>query len=98
LVIAAVTMVPPTSIFTCAEGRADIYLAYCTAARTAQQEEPGQQIVTLPEALSVGADYGLTVITESSPAAYRFVMFILSSEGQRILSRHGFGAPNLPQQ
>jgi len=80
-----------------AEGRADIYLAYCTAGRTAQQEEPGQQIVALPEPLSVGADYGMTVVVEASPAAYRLAMFMLSSEGQRILAKHGFGAPNLPQ-
>ena len=80
-----------------AEGRADIYLAYCTAGRTAQQEEPGQQIVALPEPLSVGADYGLTVMADASPSAYRFAMFILSSDGQRILAKHGFSAPNLPQ-
>ena len=80
-----------------AEGRADIYLAYCTAGRTAQQEEPGQQIVALPEPLSVGADYGLTVTAGASPSAYRFAMFILSSDGQRILAKHGFSAPNLPQ-
>jgi len=80
-----------------AEGRADIYLAYCTAGRTAQQEEPGQQIVALPEPLSVGADYGLTVMAGASPSAYRFAMFILSSDGQRILAKHGFSAPNLPQ-
>lgn len=80
-----------------AEGRADIYLAYCTAARDAQQQEAAQQIVALPEALSVGADYGMTVVAESSPGAYRFAMFVLSADGQRILAQYGFGAPNLPQ-
>jgi ABC-type molybdate transport system substrate-binding protein len=80
-----------------AEGRADIYLAYCTAGRTAQQEEPGQQVIALPEPLAVGADYGLTVMADAPPAAYRFAMFILSAEGQRILAKHGFSAPNLPQ-
>ena len=46
-----------------AEGRADIFLAYCTGAVVAQRENPGQQIVALPEPLAVGADYGLTVMT-----------------------------------
>ena len=47
--------------------------------------------------LAVGADYGLTVVTGASPAAYRFTMFILSSDGQRILAKHGFAAPTLAQ-
>jgi ABC-type molybdate transport system substrate-binding protein len=80
-----------------AEGKADLFLTYCTNAVAAQKENPGQQIVALPEALAVGADYGLTVISDASPNAYRFAMFILSAEGQRILSSHGFAAPTLPQ-
>jgi molybdate transport system substrate-binding protein len=76
-----------------AEGRADIFLAYCTAAAAAQAENPGQQIVALPDALAVGADYGLAVMNEASPAAYRFALFILSGEGQGILAKHGFAAP-----
>ena len=78
-----------------AEGRADIFLAYCTATRTAKQDNPALQIVALPDALAVGADYGLTVVVNASPAAYRFAMFILSSDGQRILAKHGFAAPTL---
>jgi ABC-type molybdate transport system substrate-binding protein len=76
-----------------AEGRADIFLAYCTAAAEAQKQYPGQRIVALPEELAVGADYGLTVINGSPPEAYRFAMFILSGDGQRILARYGFAAP-----
>ena len=81
-----------------ADGKADIFLAYCTAARDAQKENAGQQIVALPDALTVGADYGLTVIADAPPAAYRFAMFILSVDGQRILASHGFMAPNLPNE
>ena len=79
------------------EGRADIYLCYCTAASVAQRENPGQQIVALPEALAVGADYGLTVMNGASPASYHFALFMLSDAGQRILSSHGFSAPLLAQ-
>jgi ABC-type molybdate transport system substrate-binding protein len=78
-----------------AEGRADIFLTYCTNALVAQKENPGQQIVQLPDALAVGADYGLTVVANASSNAYGFAMFILSSDGQRILARHGFAAPTL---
>jgi molybdate transport system substrate-binding protein len=80
-----------------AEGKADIFLTYCTNALAGQKENTGQQMVALPDALAVGADYGLTVTASASPAAYRFAMFVLSSQGQRILAAHGFAAPNLPQ-
>jgi ABC-type molybdate transport system substrate-binding protein len=76
-----------------AEGRADIFLTYCTGALVAQRENAGQQIVALPEALAVGADYGMTVINDSPPAASRFAQFIVSSKGQQILAKHGFAAP-----
>ena len=73
-----------------AEGRADIFLTYCTNALVAQKENPGQQLVALPEALSVGADYGLTVVSGASAAAQEFAEFILSAEGQKILASYGF--------
>jgi molybdate transport system substrate-binding protein len=78
-----------------AEGRADIFLAYCTAARDAQKENSGLQMIALPDALAVGADYGLTVMAGASAGAYQFALFILSPEGQRILVAYGFSAPNL---
>jgi molybdate transport system substrate-binding protein len=71
--------------------------SYCTSALAAQRENPAQQIVALPDALAVGADYGLTVMNGASAAAYQFAMFILSAEGQRTLAKHGFAAPALPQ-
>ena len=73
-----------------AEGRADIFLTYCTNALTAQKENPDQQSVALPGNLSVGADYGLTVINDVLPAAQHFAQYIMSPEGQKILTNHGF--------
>jgi molybdate transport system substrate-binding protein len=78
-----------------AEGRADMFLAYCTAARDARQENAELQSIALPDALAVSADYGLTVMADASPGAYQFALFILSSEGQRILAAYGFSAPGL---
>ena len=77
-----------------AEGRADIFLTYCTNALAAQKENPGQQVVALPANLSVGADYGLTVMTNAPPAALAFAQFIVSPEGQKILVSHGFAPGN----
>ena len=79
-----------------AEGKADIFLTYCTGAIEARKQNAGQQIVALADELAVGADYGLTVLTRASPQAYQFAMFILSVDGQRVLARYGFAAPLLP--
>src|SRR4029453_19504292 len=52
-----------------AQGAADIFLTYCTNALAAQRENPAQQIVALPNAPAVGADYGLTVMNGPSAGA-----------------------------
>jgi molybdenum ABC transporter molybdate-binding protein len=78
------------------QGRADIFLTYCTNALEAMRENPGQRVVTLPDNLAVGADYGLTLMNTATPAAFRFALFIMSGDGQRILANHGFAVPGLP--
>jgi len=80
-----------------AEGKADIFLTYCTNAHEAQAQNSDQQVVPLPAELAVGADYGLTVVGGASSQAYQFAIFVLSVEGQRILAKHGFAAPALPR-
>ena len=69
------------------------------AARTAAEQHQGLQVITLPQALAVGADYGLAVLkgsTEQEAAAGRFALFILSPDGQAILSRWGFMPVTMP--
>src|SRR5262249_29664883 len=61
-----------------ADGSAGIFLTYCTNSRAAQRDHRGLQVVGLPEALRVSADYGLTVVSTASADAYRFALFILS--------------------
>lgn len=78
-----------------AEGRADVFLAYCTATAEAKKQNPDQQIVELPSALSVGADYGLTVISGAAKPAQDFARFIVSPAAQKILAGYGF-APGQP--
>jgi molybdate transport system substrate-binding protein len=73
-----------------AEGRADIFLAYCTAAQEAHKRYADQHIVALPQSLAVGADYGLTVIKGASAAAEQFAQFIVSPAGQDMLIEYGF--------
>ena len=78
------------------EGKADIFIAYCTNTQPIAREQPGIRALPLPEALAVGADYGMSVLQNASPMAGRLAMFILSGEGQAILKKHGFTAPTLP--
>ncbi len=78
-------------------GKADLFLkAYCTNAMLVRKEVPIAQIIDLPDALTVGADYGLTILNGARPEATRLAMYILSPAGQAILARHGFSAPGLP--
>jgi len=74
------------------EKKADVFLTYCTNAVLARKEVPALKIVKIPEELSVGADYGLLVRGGASNEAWRLAMYILSPEGQKILSEHGFEA------
>jgi molybdate transport system substrate-binding protein len=79
-----------------AEGKADVFLTYCTSALAAKRENPALQVVDIPATLAVGADYGLAVAPAAGAEAYAFALFILSGTGQRILASQGFAAPNLP--
>jgi ABC-type molybdate transport system substrate-binding protein len=71
-------------------GKADIFLTYCTNAIEARTQAAALQIVAVPDALAVGADYGLTVISGSRPEAARFAAFVLSGAAQGILEQAGF--------
>lgn len=94
LVGAADSAVPPAGrsayAWHIAEGRADIFLTYCTNTIAAQKELAGAQLVALPDALSIGADYGLTVMNGASPAAQAFATYIVSAPAQKIMAGHGF--------
>lgn len=79
------------------EKKADIFLTYCTNAVLAQKEVPDLKIVKIPEELSVGADYGLLISNKASVEAWRFGMYILSPEGQKILRKYGFEASAIQQ-
>ncbi len=72
------------------EDRADLFVTYCTNAVLAQRDTPTLQIVQFPDALAVGADYGLTVLEGASDQAADLAEFILAPDGQQILANYGF--------
>jgi molybdate transport system substrate-binding protein len=72
-------------------GKADLFLTYCTNAVLAERELPGLKIVHIPPELSIVAEYGLVVLENAPTAAMEFARFILSAEGESILTSYGFG-------
>jgi ABC-type molybdate transport system substrate-binding protein len=80
------------------EGHADVFVAYCSAATGFKKNLPEATIVNLPPALATGADYGLTLLPTKNENAAAFALFILSQDGQNILSQNGFDAPLVPRQ
>jgi molybdate transport system substrate-binding protein len=80
------------------EDRADVFLTYCTNAVLARKEVPELQIVSLPDELTVGADYGLIVRKDAPAEAWRLALFILVPEGEGILADYGFASGAPPQK
>ncbi len=78
------------------EGKADVFLTYCTSAVAAQREVPRLKVVEVPANLQVAASYGLTVRRGAGPAATRLAEYILSPPAQAVLRHYGFGAPGNP--
>jgi molybdate transport system substrate-binding protein len=80
-----------------ADGRVDMVIGYCTSARLRVSQMPGLEVVQIPPALRVGAEYGLAVIKDAGAKADDLAFFILSPEGQQILAKYGFNPTGLPQ-
>lgn len=100
---AATSAAPPagTDLFAwhLREGRADIFIAYCSAGAGFKNDLPGATVVNLPPQLATGADYGLAVLPTKNENATALALFILSQDGQRLLAQNGFDAPLLrPEQ
>ena len=79
-----------------ADRKADIFLTYCTNVMQAVREVPGARMLAIPEALAVGASYGMTVLEGARPVAQRFALFIVSIPAQEVFVRHGFTPVGMP--
>ena len=75
------------------QNRADVFLTYCTNAVAALAEVPSLQVVAVPEALQVGAAYGLTVRAGAPAHAQAFAQAVLQPPAQAVFRRLGFAAP-----
>ena len=75
------------------QGRADVFLTYCTNAVAAQKEVPRLKVVQVPPELQVAAAYGLTLRSGASPAASAFAQALLAAPAQAVFQRFGFAPP-----
>ncbi len=76
-----------------AGAQADVFITYCTNVAQARQEYPALQSLPVPEAINVGARYGIVTLQPASAAATAFVTYVLGADGQQLLARHGFSPP-----
>ena len=75
------------------QGRADVFLTYCTNAVAAQKEVPRLRVVQVPPELQVAAAYGLTLRADASASAAAFALALLAAPAQQVFSRFGFTQP-----
>ncbi|MEP6557000.1 MAG: molybdate ABC transporter substrate-binding protein [Burkholderiales bacterium] len=76
-----------------ADGRADLFLTYCTNAAAAHRQQPELQVIDLPVAINVGADYGVAVRAGAPTDATAFADALVDGPGQVALREAGFKAP-----
>lgn len=72
-------------------GKADVFLTYCTNAVLARKDLPTLQVVQIAPELNVSAEYGMIVLKDAPASATKLARFILGEEGQAALVKHGFG-------
>ncbi len=75
------------------QGRADVFLTYCTNAVAAQKEVPRLRVVQVPPQLQVAAAYGLTLRTDAPASAAAFAQALLAAPAQQVFGRFGFIRP-----
>lgn len=74
--------------------QADLFLTYCTNAVLAKKDAPELSIVSIPDEINVGADYGLVVLKDAPAEAQTLANYILSEKGRKVLADYGFGRGN----
>ena len=71
-------------------------IGYCTSAKLRLSQMDELQVAEVPREVAAGPEYGLAVLKAADPRAADLALFILSPEGQQILSRYGFASVALP--
>lgn len=78
------------------DGTVDVFLADCSGRAQLEGQVAGLTMTALPDALRVGPEYGVALISGARPAAAALVLYILSPAGQTTLAGHGFTPVGMP--
>jgi molybdate transport system substrate-binding protein len=79
-----------------AAGKIDVMISYCSGAKSRLSQMPELQVAEVPREIAAGPEYGLAVLEGANPKTADFALFMLSPDGQQILSRYGFAPIGLP--
>jgi molybdate transport system substrate-binding protein len=79
-------------------GRVEAGIVYCSARERYARILPDANLVTFPQELQVGPEYGLAVLKDARPGAMLLALMILSPIGQKILAARGFQPVALPSE
>jgi molybdate transport system substrate-binding protein len=72
------------------DGKADVFITYCTNAALALKEVSSLTFAPVPADIDVASDYSIGVAMDAPESARLFVRYIMSARGQAILARNGF--------
>lgn len=75
------------------EKQADVFVTYCTNARSAQKIEATITYVTVPDEFNVVANYSIGIAPNAPESAREFLRFVLSERARSTLTALGFSAP-----
>jgi molybdate transport system substrate-binding protein len=73
--------------------QADVFVTYCTNAKSAQKAEPAITFVVVPDAINVVANYSIGIAANAPELAREFLRFVLSERSRPVLAALGFSAP-----
>jgi len=73
--------------------KADVFITYCTNARSAQVAVPSLRSARVPAAFDVAASYAIGIAPGASDSAREFLRYVLSQRAQVAMASLGFSPP-----
>lgn len=73
--------------------RADVFVTYCTNARSAQRAAPSLSVLPVPAEYDVATSYTIGIGQNAPNDAREFLRYMLSQRAQKVLSGLGFSPP-----
>lgn len=75
-----------------AEGVVDVYIGYCTSARS-RESDPAFSVVEIPPPWAPRVEYGVTMRKGANEGAMNFRTYLMSVPASALLQDAGFGVP-----